>query len=170
MDLTHPNGQPARILNRAAENDFLRRWLWSPLLGWACRLHVSDRTQQAGVTRRYAITDGSLWLIADPDAEWYRMLLDNPVVTVELPGRTLSGRAESVLDAGLATERRREIAINSGAWPEERFPARPPVVRIDFAQPLTPGVHDPGGTGWLLPHVVAPAAALLGVVRLLRRR
>ncbi len=153
--------------------------------------------QQRRTTLNYVIRDGSVYLLAgfDGHTDWLANLRDHPHVELRLPGRTLGGLAEVVtdeaeaLDAAVAVGRNAGVAILlDGVGPagltdaalREHLAGRP-VVRVTALPSrgrraggggvdtvVAPTGHDPGGHLWLLPHVVAPAAAYTGW-RLLRR-
>lgn len=158
----------------------LGRFLHSPLLGYTAVLNTTGR--RSGKPRAfpvcYALRDGHIYVVSGygPRSDWYRNLLANPRVVVELPGRTVEGVAEPVTDprerltAGTAVLRNTGLALltQEGLPPvvvtERQVAARdagaPTVVRVRALEPVEPRLWDPGRWGFLLPHVVAPAAVI----------
>ena len=69
----------------------LSSWLGNPLTGWQCLVTTTGR--RSGLPRHtplgYLVVDGAAWVLAGygPSTFWYRNLLDDPRVTLLLPGR-----------------------------------------------------------------------------------
>ena len=69
----------------------LAAWLGNPLTGWQCLVTTTGR--RSGLPRHtplgYLVADGAAWVMAGygPSTLWYRNLLDDPRVTLLLPGR-----------------------------------------------------------------------------------
>jgi len=172
-------------------------WMSSPVVGYLAVLTTTGRRtgQERHTPLNYAILDGSVYLLAGfgRRTDWLANLRDHPHVTLQLPGRTISGLAEVVEDpgeamrgavavarnAGFATvfEGLNPVTVNDGELREHL--AGRPVVRIvalpttnrdgdDADTVVSPTGHDPGGGLWVLPHVVAPIAGY-AAWRLVRR-
>jgi deazaflavin-dependent oxidoreductase (nitroreductase family) len=138
--------------------------------------------RRSGLPRRtplnYAVRDGAVYLLAGfgPGSDWYRNLVAHPEVTLRLPGRVVRGTARPVTDPEEAARGALAVCRNSGfalaflGLPPlvssdraiRRRVAGLPVVRVDAHAPVRPGRHDPGSAFFLLPHVVLPAALVLG--------
>lgn len=165
----------------------LGAWVGSPVTGWFLVLTTTGR--RSGLPRRtplnYAILDGRVYLLSGfgHRADWYRNLVADPRVTLELPGRVVEGTAEPVVDPAEADRAALAVARNCGfalvfeglnplTTTDDRLRAQlagRPVVRVTAAGPVRPGRHDPGSSWWLLPRAVG-ILALLGAVRAVRRR
>lgn len=174
----------------------VHEWVGSPLVGYLAVLTTTGR--HSGRPRHtpvnYAIHDGGVYLVAwyGLRSDWYRDLLEDPQVTLRLPGRRIEGVARAVSEAQEAEDAALHVAANSGlvlvtegmnpfAPDEHRLRALfagLPVVRVDAQGPspgqtvrVEPEWHDPGSPWWVLAHVVVPSAVGLGfAVGWLRRR
>lgn len=163
------------------------RLLGSPLMGYFALLRTTGRKsgQARNTPLNYAIDGGAVALLAGfgERAHWLKNLQHDPRVEVRLPDRTLAGVAEVVADRAEARRLAVAVARNCGfalifehprclLMTDEQLAARldgRPVVRIRPAEgPVTPGQHDPGGRGWILP-ALAQALIVLGVAGALRR-
>lgn len=158
----------------------------SPLIGYFLTLTTTGR--HSGLPRRtplnYAILDGRIYVLCGfgVHADWYRNLIENPRVTLALPGRTLSGTAAPVLDPVEAERAALAVVHNCGfalvfegmnplTVTEEQLRGRlagRPVVRITTRDPVRPGRHDPGSRSWVLPHLLLPLALIAGARSLKR--
>ncbi|MGJ3508762.1 nitroreductase/quinone reductase family protein [Enemella sp. A6] len=163
------------------------RFLHSPLIGYTAVLNTTGR--RSGRTRAvplsYALRDGHIHFVSGlgEESHWYRNLLANPRVVVQLPGRVFEGVAEPVTDPAEALSARTAILRTSWvtllalglppvgvteAQVAESTLGDRPVVRVRTVEPVEPGIWDPGSWGFALPHVVAPIVAV-GLLRKLRR-
>ncbi len=172
-------------------------WVSSPVVGYLAVLTTTGRRtgQERRTPLNYAILDGSVYLLAGFGArtDWLANLRDHPQVTLQLPGRTITGLAEVVEDEDEALRGAVAVARNAGfatlfegvnpvRLSDERLRehlAGRPVVRIialptrrqdggDVDIVVSPTGHDPGGGLWVLPHIVAPIAGY-AAWRLVRR-
>jgi deazaflavin-dependent oxidoreductase (nitroreductase family) len=147
----------------------LAAWLGNPLTGWQCLVTTTGR--RSGLPRPtplgYLVVDGAAWVMAGygPSTLWYRNVLDEPRVTLLLPGRPpIAALATEVTDAStrarIIPRLARSMALPGaliGCFPptstDERIlecTAWVPLVRIAPADgtPLAAGPDDPGGLGW----------------------
>ena len=162
----------------------LGAWLGSPLAGWQCLMTTIGR--RSGLPRHtplgYMVADGAAWVMAGygPSTLWFRNVLDEPRVTLLLPGRPAF--------AALATEERdpsirariipslaRSMALPGaliGCFPPTSTDERilgcvswVPLVRIAPADgtSLAAGPEDPGGLGWTWRQALAIGLTLLGI-------
>ena len=162
----------------------LAAWLGNPLTGWQGLLTTTGR--RSGLARHtplgYLVADGAAWAMAGygPSTLWYRNLLDDPRVTLLLPGRPPI--------AALATEERdpsvrariipalaRSMALPGaliGCFPPTASDERilecvsfVPLVRIAPADgsALALGPDDPGGLGWAWRQTLALGVSLLAI-------
>jgi len=168
----------------------LGAWLGNPLTGWQCLLTTIGR--RSGLPRHtplgYLVDDGAAWVLAGygPTTLWYRNVLDEPRVTLLLPGRPpLAALAMAATDpsvrARIIPPLARSMALPGamiGCFPptstDERIlecVAWVPLVRITPADgsPLAPGPDDPGGLGWTWRQGLAVAGTVVGL-RALRAR
>jgi deazaflavin-dependent oxidoreductase (nitroreductase family) len=171
----------------------LAAWLGNPITGWQCLVTTTGR--RSGLPRPaplgYLVADGAAWVMAGygPSTHWYRNVLDEPRVTLLLPGRPpVAALATEVTDTSV---RARIIPrlCRSMALPGAmigRVPATStddeimacvgwvPLVRIAPADgsELAAGPDDPGGFGWIWRQALAVGATVVGgraLVRLIRR-
>jgi deazaflavin-dependent oxidoreductase (nitroreductase family) len=162
----------------------LGRFVSNPLTGYLMILRTRGRRsgEMRDAPLGYAIFGEYVYCIAGFGAKthWYRNVLADPHVEVNLPGRSFSGIAEDVVDAD---ERRRVLApllrtmgplsamMGMGnPWRESddeiaRKCAGMPLVRIR-ATGIAAGSDDPGGWFW----VVVAAVSGWWLVRTLRGR
>jgi deazaflavin-dependent oxidoreductase (nitroreductase family) len=167
----------------------LAAWLGNPVTGWQCLITTIGR--RSGLPRHtplgHLVADGSAWVLAGygPATLWYRNVLDDPRVTLLLPGRPPI--------AALATEERdpsvrariipplaRSMALPGtiiGCFPptstDERILERVswiPLIRIAprDGTPLEAGPDDPGGPGWTWRQALAFGLSFLGIRALWR--
>lgn len=164
----------------------LGRWLATPIGGYLLLLRTRGR--RTGRVRdaplSYLVADGSVWVLAGfgPVTNWYRNLLANPEVEIQLPGRRFRCRGEEVLDA----EVRRRIAprlVRATGLPGALIGCNPwtstdsrileqiegvPLLRLRIESgPIESGPDDPGGRAWIWRQSLLAAAAL-GFLRILR--
>jgi deazaflavin-dependent oxidoreductase (nitroreductase family) len=167
----------------------LGAWLGSPLTGWQCLVTTTGR--RSGLPRHtplgYLVADGAAWVMAGygPSTLWYRNVLEDPRVTLLLPGRPpIAALATEASDpstrARVIPPLCRSMALPGtmiGCFPptstDERIlacVAWVPVVRIAPADgsPLAAGPDDPGGLGWTWRQALAVGATILGVRALIR--
>lgn len=167
----------------------LAAWLGSPLTGWQCLLTTTGR--RSGLARHaplgYLVADGAAWVLAGygPSTLWYRNLLDDPRVTLLLPGRPpLAGLATEVRDpsgrAAIIPALARSMALPGaliGCFPPTATDERilecvsfVPLVRIVPADgsALAAGPDDPGGLGWTWRQALALGVTFLGIRSLWR--
>jgi deazaflavin-dependent oxidoreductase (nitroreductase family) len=165
-------------------------WLGSPLSGYILLLRVRGR--KSGLVREtplsYLVADGSVWVLAGfgPKTEWYRNLLAEPAVEVQLPGRVVKGTATEVTTPAVRARVVPSLvratglaAFLSGVNPwrvgDEAILAAVdfvPLIRIDAEDGwLDPGPDDPGGRAWIWRQALALGAtvAALAVLRRLLR-
>jgi len=135
----------------------------------------------------YLVADGAAWVMAGygPATLWYRNLLDDPRVTLLLPGRPpLAALATEARDpsvrARIIPPLARSMALPGamiGCFPpaatDERIlgcVAFVPLVRIAPADgsAIAAGPDDPGGFGWTWRQALALGASYLGMRALLR--
>jgi deazaflavin-dependent oxidoreductase (nitroreductase family) len=168
----------------------LAAWLGNPLTGWQCLVTTIGR--RSGLPRPtplgYLVADGAAWVMAGygPSTLWYRNVLEEPRVTLLLPGRPpLAAIAEEVADpsvrARIIPPLARSMALPGtmiGCFPptstDERIlgcVAWVPLVRIAPADGslLAPGPDDPGGLGWTWRQGLAVAATVVGLRALVDR-
>lgn len=182
-----------RYANRYAMVPFhragLAAWLGSPLTGWQCLVTTTGR--RSGLPRHtplgYLVADGAAWVIAGygPVTLWYRNVLDDPRVTLLLPGRPpLAAHATEVTDpsvrARIIPPLARSMALPGtmiGCFPPTATDERilgcvswVPLVRIAPADgvPLAAGPDDPGGLGWTWRQALALGATVLGIRAIVR--
>jgi deazaflavin-dependent oxidoreductase (nitroreductase family) len=167
----------------------LGAWLGNPLSGWQCLVTTTGR--RSGLPRHtplgYLAADGAAWVLAGygPTTLWYRNVLDEPRVTLLLPGRPpIAALATEATDpstrARIIPALARSMALPGamiGCFPptstDERIlecVAWVPLVRIAPADgsPLAAGPDDPGGLGWTWRQALAIGATILGVRALAR--
>ncbi len=167
----------------------LAAWLGSPITGWQCLITTIGR--RSGLPRHtplgYLVADGAAWVMAGygPSTLWYHNLLDEPRVTLLLPGRpALAALATEVRDpsvrARIIPALARSMALPGamiGCFPptatDERIlecVAFVPLVRIAPADgsALAAGPEDPGGLGWAWRVPLGIGASLLGIRALWR--
>jgi deazaflavin-dependent oxidoreductase (nitroreductase family) len=167
----------------------LAAWLGNPLTGWQCLVTTTGR--RSGLPRHtplgYLVADGAAWVMAGygPSTLWYRNLLDDPRVTLLLPGRPpIAALATEARDpsvrARIIPALARSMALPGtliGCFPptatDERILACVsfvPLVRIAplDGSPLPAGPDDPGGPGWFWRQAVALGASFLGIRALWR--
>jgi hypothetical protein len=113
------------------------------------------------------VADGAAWVMAGygPSTLWYRNLLDDPRVTLLLPGRPpIAGQAHEARDpsdrARIIPALARSMALPGaviGCFPPTSTDERilecvsfVPLIRVEPADgsALAPGPDDPGGLGW----------------------
>ena len=173
---------------------FTNRWLvvpslrlgLGPLLGnpvTSYLMLLRTRGRRTGRRREvplgYVIRDGVVYCVAGYGAQtpWYRNLLADPEVEVVLPGRTIRGRAEPVVDAETWLGAYRALIASFGlvgrlvvSDPSQLDDATMlathgglPVIGIrpiDPPGPVRPGRFDPGGTGWIATNLAALAVTI----------
>ena len=167
----------------------LAAWLGSPLTGWQCLVTTTGR--RSGLPRHtplgYLVADGAAWVMAGygPSTLWYRNLLEDPRVTLLLPGRPpIAALATEARDpsvrARIIPPLARSMALPGtliGCFPptatDERILACVsfvPLVRIAPADgsALPAGPDDPGGLGWIWRQALAVWVSFLGVRALWR--
>ena len=167
----------------------LAAWLGNPLTGWQCLITTTGR--RSGLARHtplgYLVLDGSAWVLAGygPSTLWYRNLLDDPRVTLLLPGRppiaALAAEArEPSVRARIIPALARSMALPGmliGCLPATASDERilecvsfVPLVRIAPADgsALPAGPDDPGGLGWAWRQALAWGLTWLGI-RMCRR-
>jgi deazaflavin-dependent oxidoreductase (nitroreductase family) len=171
----------------------LAAWLGNPLTGWQCLLTTTGR--RSGLARHtplgYMVADGAAWVMAGygPSTLWYRNLLDDPRVTLLLPGRPpIAAEAREARDpsdrARIIPALARSMALPGamiGCFPPTSTDERilecvsyVPLVRIAPADgsALAAGADDPGGHGWVWRQGLVLLLSLLAIRacrRLLRR-
>ncbi len=182
-----------RYANRYAMVPFhragLAAWLGSPLTGWQCLVTTTGR--RSGLPRHtplgYLVADGAAWVLAGygPVTLWYRNVLDDPRVTLLLPGRPpFAAHATEVTDpsvrARIIPPLARSMALPGtmiGCFPPTATDERilgcvswVPLVRIAPADgaPLAAGPDDPGGLGWTWRQALALGATVLGIRAIVR--
>lgn len=162
----------------------LAAWLGNPVTGWQCLVTTTGR--RSGLPRHtplgYFVADGAAWVMAGygPATQWYRNVLEDPRVTLLLPGRPpIAATAEHATDpstrAAIIPPLARSMAVPGamiGCFPptstNERIlecVAWVPLVRIAPADgsSLAAGPDDPGGLGWTWRQALAVGATVLGV-------
>lgn len=162
----------------------LAAWLGNPLTGWQCLVTTTGR--RSGLPRHtplgYLVADGAAWVMAGygPVTLWYRNILDEPRVTLLLPGRPpLPALATEERDpsvrARIIPPLARSMALPGaviGCFPPTSADVRilecvawVPLVRIAPADgtPLAAGPDDPGGLGWTWRQALAVGATILGL-------
>lgn len=166
----------------------LGAWVSTPIGGWILLLRVRGR--KSGIVREtplnYVIEDGAAWIMAGfgPRTEWYRNLVADPSVEVQLPGRTFAGTAEEVLDPAVRARMIPTLVRATGlpgmmvvpspmTAPDEEIldaTAWVPLIRVRPADgsSLEPGADDPGGRGWIW-HQAVVSFGLFVLWRVLRR-
>jgi deazaflavin-dependent oxidoreductase (nitroreductase family) len=167
----------------------LAAWLGNPLTGWQCLVTTTGR--RSGLPRPtplgYLVVDGAAWVLAGygPSTLWYRNILDEPRVTLLLPGRPpIAALATEVTDpstrARIIPPLARSMALPGamiGCFPptstDEQIlecVAWVPLIRIAPADgtPLAAGPDDPGGLGWTWRQALAVGATVLGLQALWR--
>lgn len=160
----------------------------SPVIGYLAVLTTTGRRsgQPRAFPLSYALVGGNIYFMAGYGrrSDWFRNLLADPSVTVELPGRVVHGIAEEVTSPVEEVHARTAVLRNSGASVlslglnpftltadevrEVDFTDRP-MIRVRSAQPVDSRIWDSEGRGWLLAHVVLPLAGLLGLIWASRR-
>jgi deazaflavin-dependent oxidoreductase (nitroreductase family) len=161
----------------------LAAWLGSPLAGWQCLLSTTGR--RSGLPRHtplgYVIADGAAWVMAGygPSTLWLKNVLEEPRVTLLLPGRPpIAALAADERDAGVRARiipaLARSMALPGaaiGCFPPTSTDERilectswVPLVRIAPADgsPLAAGPEDPGGLGWTWRLALALGATFVG--------
>jgi deazaflavin-dependent oxidoreductase (nitroreductase family) len=167
----------------------LAAWLGNPLTGWQCLVTTTGR--RSGLPRHtplgYMVADGAAWVMAGygPATLWYRNLLDDPRVTLLLPGRPpIAALATEVRDpsvrARIIPALARSMALPGamiGCFPPTATDQRilecvsfVPLVRITPADgsALPAGPDDPGGPGWAWRQALALGVSFLGIRALWR--
>jgi deazaflavin-dependent oxidoreductase (nitroreductase family) len=162
----------------------LAAWLGNPLTGWQCLVTTTGR--RSGLPRHtplgYLVVDGAAWVLAGfgPSTFWYRNLLDDPRVTLLLPGRPpIAGLATEVRDpsvrARIIPALARSMALPGmliGCLPATASDERilecvsfVPLVRIAPADgtALPAGPDDPGGLGWTWRQALAIGVSIVGM-------
>jgi deazaflavin-dependent oxidoreductase (nitroreductase family) len=162
----------------------LGAWLGNPLTGWQCLVTTTGR--RSGLPRHtplgYLVADGAAWVMAGygPSTLWYRNVLDEPRVTLLLPGRApIAAIATEATDpsarARIIPPLARSMALPGamiGCFPPTSTDERilecvpwVPLVRIAPADgtSLAPGPDDPGGLGWTWRQAVAVGATIAGL-------
>jgi deazaflavin-dependent oxidoreductase (nitroreductase family) len=158
---------------------FLNRFFMIPAyrmgLGWFISNPVSgyimvikNKGRKSGklyyTPTNYAIIKGKIYCLAGfgHKAHWYLNMKANPDVEVMLPGRTVWGKAEEVLESDEALQATRKVFQNAGIagfaegynpWtaPDEKFLQtleRAPVLRISPTG-IGNGPMDAGGWHWI---------------------
>lgn len=181
------------IANRWLVAPALRAGL-GPLIGnpvTSYLMLLRTRGRRSGLRRDvplgYVIRDGAVYCVAGYGAgtPWYRNLLADPEVEVVLPGRTIRGRAEPVVDAETWLAAYRDLIASFGlvgglvvSDPSQLDDTTLlathgglPVVRIrplDLPGPLRPGRFDPGGDGWIATNLAA-LVVTLALAAMIRR-
>lgn len=174
----------------------LAAWLGNPASGWQCLLTTTGR--RSGLPRPaplgYIVMDRAAWVLAGygPRTAWYRNVLAEPHVELQLPGREpIEAIAEEVRDpvrrARIIPPLCRSMALPGsmiGTFPPTASDERilecvswVPLVRISAAdgRPLEAGPEDPGGHGWVWRQALvavlflAPLLLLAGSTRSLRQ-
>ena len=168
----------------------LAAWLGNPLTGWQCLLTTTGR--RSGLPRHtpvgYLVGDGAAWALAGygPSTLWYRNLLDDPRVTLLLPGRPpIPALAKEIRDpsvrARIIPPLARSMALPGaliGCFPPTASDERivgcvsfVPLVRIAPADgtPLAVGPDDPGGLGWAWRQALALGFSFLAIRSIWRR-
>jgi deazaflavin-dependent oxidoreductase (nitroreductase family) len=134
----------------------------------------TGRTRYTPVT--YSIAGGGVYCLAGygRSTHWYRNALAAPEVCLLLPGRSVAGHAQEVVDAAERLAATRRIFRNAGlmGFTEGFDPFRAddetvrlktaemPVLRIDVAG-IAGGPFDPGGRAWLAWPVIGLVALVL---------
>lgn len=167
----------------------LAAWLGNPLTGWQCLVTTTGR--RSGLPRPtplgYLVADDAAWVMAGygPSTLWYRNLVEEPRVTLLLPGRPPIAAVATAQDdpsvrARIIPPLARSMALPGamiGCFPptatDERIlecVAWVPLVRIAPADgtPLAAGPDDPGGLGWTWRQALAIGATILGLRVLVR--
>jgi len=162
----------------------LAAWLGNPLTGWQCLITTTGR--RSGLPRHtplgYIVADGAAWVMAGygPATLWYRNVLDEPRVTLLLPGRPplpalAAEERDPSIRARIIPPLARSMAFPGamiGCFPptstDERIlqcVAWVPLVRIAPADgtPLAAGPDDPGGLGWAWRQTLAVGATMVGL-------
>ena len=164
----------------------LGRWVATPFGGYILLLRTRGRT--TGLAREaplsYLIAEGAIWVMAGFGAatNWYRNLLANADVEVQLPGRLVRCRGQEIVNVDV----RRRIAprlvratgipgalIGCNPWTasDDRLLAQlegVPLVRLEpIGGPIRPSPDDPGGRAWIWRQALV-AVAILGLGRALR--
>ena len=167
----------------------LAAWVSTPIGGWILLLRVRGR--KSGLIREtplnYVIADGAVWIMAGfgRRTEWYRNLVANPSVEVQLPGRVFAATAEEVLDPAVRARMIPMLVRATGlpgmmvvpspmTAPDEEIldaTAWVPLISLRPADGsrLEPGADDPGGRGWIWRQGLV-ALALLVLWRMRRRQ
>jgi deazaflavin-dependent oxidoreductase (nitroreductase family) len=167
----------------------LAAWLSNPLTGWQCLVTTTGR--RSGLPRHtplgYLVADGAAWVMAGygPSTLWYRNLLDDPRVTLLLPGRppfpalATEARDPSVR-ARIIPPLARSMALPGtliGCLPATATDERilecvsfVPLVRIAPADgsTLPAGPDDPGGLAWAWRQALALGVSFLAIRALWR--
>jgi deazaflavin-dependent oxidoreductase (nitroreductase family) len=167
----------------------LAAWLGNPLTGWQGLITTIGR--RSGLPRHtplgYIVMDGAAWVLAGygPSTLWYRNILDEPRVTLLLPGRPpIAALATEITDpstrARIIPPLARSLGLPGamiGCFPptstDEQIlecVAWVPLIRIAPADgtPLAAGPDDPGGLGWTWRQALAVGATVLGLQALWR--
>lgn len=202
-----PYGPMLQRVLRPLQRAFLpfNRWLMAPMLrspAWpfvgnpftAHLLLLRTRGRRSGVLREaplgYVIRDGFVYVVAGYGAAtpWFLNLLAEPAVEVRLPGRTIRGRADVVIDDAEWVGAFRALMGSFGLVGRlvdgdvDRLSDAElvtthrtlPVVRIaavDPPGPLVAGPWDPGGRGWAAAYLgLAAVMAAAGSIALRIRR
>jgi deazaflavin-dependent oxidoreductase (nitroreductase family) len=169
----------------------LAAWFGNPLTGWQCLVTTIGR--RSGLPRHtpvaYLVADGAAWVLAGygPSTLWYRNLLEEPRVTLLLPGRpplaaVATEEADPSVRARVIPALCRSMALPGatiGCLPATSSDERilecvswVPLVRIAPADgtPLAAGPEDPGGLGWTWRQALAIGLSIAGIRVLLRSR
>ncbi len=167
----------------------LAAWLGNPATGWQGLLTTTGR--RSGLARHtplgYLVADGAAWVMAGygPSTLWYHNVLDDPRVTLLLPGRPpITALATEAHDpsvrARIIPALARSMALPGatiGCFPPTSTDERIlelltwiPLIRIAPADDsaLAAGPDDPGGLGWVWRQGLVLLLSVLGV-RALRR-
>jgi deazaflavin-dependent oxidoreductase (nitroreductase family) len=156
---------------------------FNPVTGWACVVWTTGRRsgEARPVPLNYAIVDGGVCCLAGfgRRAHWYRNILADPEVTLDLPFRTLPGIAREITEPAARLPRIRAV-LRAAGWAGWLFAPCPgrltdaellaraadmPLIEIReragggeaAAVRVTP--FDPGGRAWL---PIVAGQALLG--------
>lgn len=166
----------------------LAAWLGNPLSGSQCLVTTTGR--RSGLPRHtplgYLVADGAAWVMAGygPATLWYRNVLDEPRVTLLLPGRPpIAALAEEATDASTRARIMPALCRSMplpgamiGCFPptstDERIlecVAWVPLIRIapSDGSSLAAGPDDPGGLGWTWRQALAVGAMIVGLRALL---
>jgi len=169
----------------------LAAWLGNPVTGWQCLLTTTGR--RSGLARHtplgYLVADGAAWVIAGygPSTLWYRNVLDDPRVTLLLPGRPpITALATEARDpsvrARIIPALTRSMALpgtSIGYLPTTATDERileslsfVPLIRIAPADDsaLAAGPDDPGGLGWVWRQGLVLLLSVLGIRALRKMR